>query len=199
MIALIDYGAGNVASVGDALEQLDHKFKITKNETEILNADKVIFPGVGEASFAVKQLHKLNLFGVLRLEKKPLLGICLGMQLMADFSSEGNVTCLGIFPGTAEIFDSSKTKVPHMGWNSIEFINVNGAKSKLFDGIQDGEKFYFAHSYYLPENRYSTSVADNGIKFSASMEKNNYYGVQFHPEKSAAAGLKLLKNFIELC
>lgn len=198
MIALIDYGAGNVASVADALEQLNQKFKITKNETEILNAEKVIFPGVGEASFAVKQLHKLNLFSVLRLEKKPLLGICLGMQLMADFSSEGNVTCLGIFPGTAEIFDNTKTKVPHMGWNNIEF-KLNGIKSKLFEGIQEGERFYFAHSYYLPENPYSTSISDNGIEFSASMEKNNFYGVQFHPEKSSDAGLKLLKNFIELC
>jgi imidazole glycerol-phosphate synthase subunit HisH len=200
MIALIDYGAGNVASVANALEQLNQKYKITRNETEILNAEKVIFPGVGEASFAVKQLHKLNLFGVLRLEKKPLLGICLGMQLMADFSSEGNVTCLGIFPGAARIFDSGKTKVPHMGWNDLEFKEATiRNKSRLFDGIENGEKFYFAHSYYLPENQYSTSITDNGIKFSASMEKENFYGVQFHPEKSADAGLKLLKNFIELC
>jgi glutamine amidotransferase len=200
MIALIDYGAGNVASVANALEQLNQKYKITKNETEILNADKVIFPGVGEASFAVKQLHKLNLFSVLRMEKKPLLGICLGLQLMADFSTEGNVTCLGIFPVTAKIFDNGKTKVPHMGWNDLEFKQTdNGNKSKLFEGIEDGERFYFAHSYYLPENQYSTSFSDNGIKFSASMEKDNFYGVQFHPEKSADAGLKLLKNFIDLC
>ncbi|HVO72975.1 MAG TPA: imidazole glycerol phosphate synthase subunit HisH, partial [Ignavibacteriaceae bacterium] len=186
--------------VANALEQLNEKYKITKNELEILNAEKVIFPGVGEASFAVRQLHKLNLFSALRLEKKPLLGICLGMQLMADFSSEGNVTCLGIFPGEAKIFDRSKTKVPHMGWNDLEFKVVpNRDKSKLFEGINNGAKFYFAHSYYLPENQYSTSTSDNGIKFSASMERENFYGVQFHPEKSADAGLKLLRNFIELC
>ena len=195
MIALIDYGAGNVASVANALTELKQEYKITKNEVEICKADKVIFPGVGEASFAIKQLHMLNLFTVLRIVKKPMLGICLGMQLMADFSKEGDVTCLGIFPGGAEKFDPAVTKVPHMGWNDISIKKG----SKLFEGIKDGEHFYFANSYYLPENDYTTSVTNNKISFSASLEKDNYYGVQFHPEKSSDAGLKLLRNFIELC
>ena len=194
MIALIDYGAGNVFSVANALKALNQEFKITMSETEIIAADKVIFPGVGEASFAVKQLNFLNLFSVLRMVKKPILGICLGMQLLADYSTEGDVTCLGLIPGSAKKFDSSKTKVPHMGWNDIQIKN----DSKLFTGITDGERFYFAHSYYLPENEFTTSTSDNNIKFASSIEKDNYYGVQFHPEKSAKAGAKLLKNFIEL-
>lgn len=194
MIALIDYGAGNVASVANALTKLKQEFKITNLENEICNSDKVIFPGVGEASFAIRQLHILNLFTVLRIVKKPMLGICLGMQLMADHSTEGNVACLGIFPGTAQKFDSSKTKVPHMGWNAINITK----ESKLFKDIKTGEHFYFAHSYYVPVIKFTTSVTNNNIDFSASLEKGNFYGVQFHPEKSGDAGLKLLKNFIEL-
>lgn len=195
MIALIDYGAGNVASVANALTELKQEFIVTNKEAEICNSDKVIFPGVGEASFAIRQLHILNLFTVLRIVKKPFLGICLGMQLMADQSTEGDVACLGIFPGTAQKFDTEKTKVPHMGWNDIKIIK----ESKLLSEIKSGEHFYFAHSYYLPVNEYSTSISNNNMDFSASLEKDNFYGVQFHPEKSGDAGLKILKNFIELC
>ncbi len=194
MIALIDYGSGNVASVANALTELEQEFKITSNEAEICRANKIIFPGVGEASYAIRQLHLLNLFTVLRIVKKPMLGICLGMQLMADFSKEGNVACLGIFPVTAEKFDEKKTKVPHMGWNDIQITK----ESKIFEGIKNGERFYFANSYYLPECPYTTSISNNEINFSASLEKDNFYGVQFHPEKSGDAGLKLLKNFIDL-
>jgi imidazole glycerol-phosphate synthase subunit HisH len=194
MISVIDYGAGNVASVSNALNELGQKFKITNSETEICRADKVIFPGVGEASFAIKKLHVLNLFTVLRIIKKPVLGVCLGLQLMADFSTEGDITCLGIFPGNVLRFDPSKVKVPHMGWNDVHFKK----ESKLFAGIKEGERFYFANSYYLPVNEYTTSFSNNNLDFSASVEKDNYYGVQFHPEKSSDAGLKLLQNFIEL-
>lgn len=195
MIALIDYGAGNVASVSNALAELNQEFKITSNEVEICKADKIIFPGVGEASFAMRQLHLLNLFSALRMVKKPILGICLGMQLMMDNSTEGNVACLGIFTGTVLKFDSTKTKVPHMGWNDIKKIS----ESKLFTGIKNGERFYFANSYYVPVNEFTTAITTNDIDFSASLEKGNFYGVQFHPEKSGDAGLKILKNFIELC
>ncbi len=194
MIALIDYGAGNVASVANALTEVNEKFKITNSETEICRSDKVIFPGVGEASFAIRQLHILNLFTVLRIVKKPMLGICLGMQLMADHSDEGNVSCLGLFPGTAKKFDEGKTKVPHMGWNDI-LINK---KSKLFKDIKNRERFYFANSFYLPENNFTTASSTHDVKFTAALEKNNFYGVQFHPEKSGDAGLQILKNFIEL-
>ena len=194
MIALIDYGAGNVASVANALTALNQKYIVSDNEMQICKADKIIFPGVGEASFAIRQLHMLNLFSVLRMIKKPILGICLGMQLMMDKSTEGDVTCLGIFPGTVLKFDPSKTKVPHMGWNDIRII----AESKLFKDIKNGERFYFANSYYVPVNEATTGITNNEIDFSASVEKGNYYGVQFHPEKSGEAGLKILKNFIEL-
>jgi glutamine amidotransferase len=195
MIALIDYGAGNVASVANALSELGHNFTITNKENEICMADKVIFPGVGEASFAIKQLHKLNLYSFLRIIKRPILGVCLGLQLMADFSTEGNITCLGIFPGNVLKFDPEKVKVPHMGWNDIHFKK----ESKLFAGIKEGERFYYANSYYLPVNEFTTSYSTNSIDFAASMEKDNYYGVQFHPEKSSDAGLRVLKNFVELC
>ncbi len=194
MIALIDYGAGNVASVANALTELNQEFIITSNETEICRAQKIIFPGVGEASYAIRQLHLLNLFTVLRIVKKPMLGICLGMQLMADFSKEGNVTCLGIFSVTAEKFDETKTKVPHMGWNDIEIVK----ESKLFNGIKSGERFYFANSYYLSVCPFTTSMSNNEINFSSSLEKDNFFGVQFHPEKSGDAGLKILKNFIDI-
>ncbi|MGE5401868.1 MAG: imidazole glycerol phosphate synthase subunit HisH [Ignavibacteriales bacterium] len=194
MIALIDYGAGNTASVANALNELGHEYLLTNKEIEICRADKVIFPGVGEASFAIKQLHRYNLINLLRIVKRPMLGICLGMQLMCEYSTEGNVACLGIIPGTVEKFDSSLVNVPHMGWNEV----IQKKESRLFRDIKDGEFFYFANSYYLPVNEFSTSTAHHGIDFTASLEKDNYYGIQFHPEKSGEAGLKLLNNFLEL-
>lgn len=195
MISIIDYGAGNVASVANALETLNEKFVITSNEVEICRADKIIFPGVGEASFAVKQLHKLNLFSMMRMIRKPLLGICLGMQLLCDSSKEGNVSCLGIFPTSGEKFDETKTKVPHMGWNKVK----QTKESKLFAGIDNESFFYFAHSFYVPINKFTIATAENEIDFCAAVENDNIYGVQFHPEKSGDAGLKLLENFITLC
>jgi imidazole glycerol-phosphate synthase subunit HisH len=194
MIAIIDYGAGNVASVANAVEKLGKEFVITNNEYAICKSEKIIFPGVGEASFAIKQLHLLNIFSFIRMIKKPMLGICLGMQLMCEFSEEGNTSCLGIFPGRNERFDDKLGKVPHMGWNEVKQIK----ESKLFEGIKDNEFFYFANSYYLPVTENTTSKANHGVDFSATLEKNNFYGVQFHPEKSGDAGLKLFKNFIEL-
>ena len=195
MIALIDYGAGNTASVSNVLNSLKTNYIITNNEKEIISADKVIFPGVGEASFALKRLHLLNLFSLLKMIKKPLLGICLGMQLLSDFSNEGNVSCLGIFPVTTEKFDPEKGKVPHMGWNQVAFKK----ESKLYEGIGNNQYFYFAHSYYVPLNEFSSSTSLHQIEFSASIEKDNFYGVQFHLEKSGEAGIELLKNFIEKC
>jgi len=194
MIAIIDYGAPAVEPVAKALSALKYDYIITNKEYDILKSERIIFPGVGDIAFAVKQFHKNNLFTMLRVCKKPILGIDVGMQLMSDHIKEGTIGGLGIFPGSIEKFDPEISKVPNIGLNSIE-IKI---KSNIFNGIESGEKFYFDHSYYLPINTYTTSVADNKTAFSASVETGNYYGVQFHPEKSGGAGLKLLKNFIAL-
>jgi glutamine amidotransferase len=195
MIAIIDYGAGNVASVANAVTRLGFSFIITSDIHELVKAEKIIFPGVGEASFAVNRLHDNNLFGFLREIKKPMLGICLGMQLMCDHSDEGNVNGLGIFPLSVVRFKSSETKVPHIGWNTVHYKPDN----KLFNDIKQDEFFYFANSYYAPVDQLTTSVTENRISFSASLEKENYFGVQFHPEKSSVSGLKVLSNFINYC
>lgn len=195
MIALIDYGAGNTASVANVLDELNCEYIITKYECEISKADKIIFPGVGEASSAIKNLHLTNLFTMLRVTKKPMLGICLGMQLLCDKSKEGNTACLGIFPTTTEKFDETKIKVPNMGWNQIKYVK----QSKLFYEIPEEEYFYFANSYYVPVNENTTSICNYDIDFCSSMEKDNFYGVQFHPEKSGKMGIQLIKNFVEKC
>lgn len=195
MIALIDYGAGNTASVANSLNDIGTEYIISKKESEIIRADKVIFPGVGAASFAVRKLCMLNIFNTLKIIKKPVLGICLGMQLFGNYSEEGDTECLGKFDFSTKKFDSSKERVPHMGWNQVEITK----QSKLFNGIRNREYFYFAHSYYVPLIEETTSITKHGISFSSSIEKNNIYGVQFHPEKSGKIGLQILKNFIELC
>src|ERR1035437_7842348 len=195
MIAIIDYGAGNVASVANAVTRLGSPFIITSDIDDLVKAEKIIFPGVGEASFAVNRLHDKGLINFLQEIKKPLLGICLGMQLMCDHSDEGNVDGLGIFPINVVRCNRSETKVPHIGWNTVHYNPGN----KLFDGIKQDEFFYFANSYYAPVDQSTIAVTENKIKFSSSLEKDNYFGVQFHPEKSSESGLKVLQNFIENC
>ena len=195
MIAIIDYGAGNVASVANAVKQVTGNFLVTKRELDICRADKIILPGVGEASFAMRQLSLVNISNLLRIIKKPLLGICLGAQLLCDKSEEGNVTCLGIFPLTVTQFKQEGIKIPHMGWNQVNIIK----QSRLFEGIADGENFYFANSYYIPDSEYTSGKTEYGITFASAIEKNNFYGVQFHPEKSGEAGARIIRNFIELC
>lgn len=195
MIAVIKYIDENIESLSKSLDELSIDYKITCSESEILKSDKVIFPGFGIASKVISKLHLTNLFSFLRMCKKPLLGIGLGMQLMAELSTEGGKTpCLGIFPLDVEKFNNENMKVPFIGLNEIEVIK----ESKLFKGIGQKERFYFSNSYYLPVNELTTSVAENEIRFSASMEKGNYYGVQFHPDKSGNAGLKVLTNFLDL-
>ncbi len=194
MIALIDYGAGNLKSVANALDDLKTKYIITNKSDEINAAEKIIFPGVGEAASAMNKLKEKNIVESIISTQKPLLGICLGMQLLATFSEERNTKCLNIVTTTVKKFDSSKVKVPHMGWNKINYYNQN----KLFKNIESGEHFYFANSFYVPITEYTIATTDYGINFSAAINKNNFYGVQFHPEKSGKAGLKVLKNFIEL-
>ena len=196
MIALVDYGNEKIESIAGALSSLNVNFKITQSESEIISSEKVIFPGYGEASDAIKKLHLTNLYSVLRLCKKPMLGVCLGMQLMADISTEGGkIPCLGIFPVVAEKFSGEKMKVPFSCWSEVEILE----DSKLFTGLNKKENFYFGNSYYLPVNEFTTSVSENVVKFSATVEKDNYYAVQFYPEKSGDAGQKVLQNFIELC
>ncbi|MBI3123267.1 MAG: imidazole glycerol phosphate synthase subunit HisH [Ignavibacteriales bacterium] len=195
MIAVVDYGAGNVQSVLNALDDLKVQYIVSNKEPEIYHADKIIFPGVGEASFAMRKLHLNSLVTMLRVTKKPLLGICLGMQLLSEKSNEGNTCCLGVVPGTCVKFDETKVKVPHMGWNEVK-IDMN---SILFDEIEDGAHFYFANSYYLPVCDYTIASSFYDVTFAAAVQRNNYYGVQFHPEKSGEAGIKLLTNFIEKC
>lgn len=195
MIAIIDYGAGNTKSVSNALAGLNIEHVVTNDPLRIKKADKIIFPGVGEAAFAMNKLIKLDLVDIIKGYRKPLLGICLGMQLMFEKSEEGNVDGLSIFPGTVRKFDTSKYKIPHMGWNNISIIQ----EESLFNGIEQGTYFYFAHSFYAPVTGAATSISSYGIDFCSSVKLNNFYGVQFHPEKSAHKGLKLLTNFVELC
>ncbi len=195
MIAVIDYGAGNTRSVGNALRELNADYIITKSEAEILKADKIIIPGVGEASFALRRLAMMNLSNVIKMLKKPALGICLGLQILCEYSEEGNTTGLGCIEGKAKAFNSEKVRVPHMGWNSVSVVK----ESLLFSGIPDGSYFYFAHTYYLPITEQTIANCNYGVNFSAAANLKNFYGVQFHPEKSGELGLTLLKNFIELC
>ncbi len=194
MIIIIEYGDKNTQLVAGALKKITSDFKISDNESDIAKADRIILPGEGDASDAIRRLHVMNLFTVLRIVKKPVLGIGLGMQLMANFSRDGNVSCLGIFPGSAEEF-----KMPDSILTNKQQANISVVKpSRLLKGIGESDRFYFKHNFYLPENKFTTSVSFNGINFSSSMEKDNCYGVQFHPENSGESGLKVLKNFIEL-
>lgn len=195
MIALIDYGAGNLKSVANALEDFNTEFIITNNSDEINSAEKIIFPGVGEAASAMEKLKQKNIVDAIKNTAKPLLGICLGMQLLATFSEERNTKCLDIVNACVKQFDSEKVKVPHMGWNKVEYKNTD----KLFTGIHSGENFYFANSFYVTITEYTIASTEYDIMFSAAINKNNFYGVQFHPEKSGKAGLQVLRNFVELC
>jgi len=194
MLTIIDYNLGSVDKVTDAYTELGIKFKIAKNENDIIGSEKIVLSGTEEALSVIKKLHLLNLFTVLRIVKKPVLGIGLGMQLLSEFSREGDVACLGKFSGTVEKFDSTISKVPFSGNNKIR-IDKN---SILFKDIDDTAEFRFRNSFYLPINDYTTAYAINGVNFSAAIERDNFYGVQFHPEESGKGGLTLLRNFAEL-
>ncbi|MFZ2323324.1 MAG: imidazole glycerol phosphate synthase subunit HisH [Ignavibacteriaceae bacterium] len=195
MIALVNYGAGNTASVSNILKELNANFVLTNDKQKIESADKIILPGVGEASSAMERLSGLNLIDVLKSVKQPFLGICLGMQLLCESTEEGNAKCMNIIPVVVKKFVLENLKVPHMGWNGIK----TDKDEKLLTGISDGEYFYFAHSFFVPQNELATSVCEYGITFSSSVRYKNFYGVQFHPEKSAKQGTQIIKNFLELC
>ena len=193
-IVIIEYNAGNTQSVINALNRLGIE-PILSNDYEVISkAQKVIFPGVGEASSTMKHLRSLNLDKVITELKQPVLGICLGMQLMCRSSEENNTDCLGIFDLDVKKFKpENNEQVPHMGWNTLR--NV---KSPLFSKSLEGEHMYFVHSYYVPQNNYSIADTNYITTFSAAVQKLNFYAVQFHPEKSSGYGSSVLRNFIEL-
>lgn len=192
MIAIVKYNAGNIRSVKNALDRLDVQSIITDNAQELASAEKVIFPGVGEASTAMAYLKKRGLDKVLKSLTQPFLGICLGMQLMCKHSEENDTNCLGIFEEKVTLFPREEI-VPHMGWN--EFISCS---SPLFEGISTLENMYFVHSYFAETGAHTIATTDYIKPFSAALQKDNFYGVQFHPEKSAKVGEQLLKNFLAL-
>lgn len=192
MIAIIDYGAGNVKSVENAVRKLGFETIITSDSEEIRIAEKVIFPGVGEASTAMNYLKQRNLDTLIPTLKQPFLGICLGQQLLCDFSEEGNTKCLGIFNLKVKEFPAIDI-VPHMGWNNLQQI-----KGELLEGISFDDNFYFVHSYYCELGENTTSECDYILPFSATLQKDNFYGTQFHPEKSGDVGSTILENFLKL-
>ena len=170
---------------------------VSDNRNELHKADKLIFPGVGEARSAMDVLAHTGLTEWLKEVTVPFLGICLGMQLLFEHTTERATDCLGIISGTNTRFTSEKTelKVPHMGWNQVQHQGDN----PMFSGIMSGENFYFVHSYYAPLTPSTVGRTEYGVQFTSALQQNNYYGVQFHPEKSGKSGLRLLKNFIDLC
>jgi len=194
MIALVDYGDACIHEVKASLEKITKDFIVSKNEVDVCRSDKIIFAGCGNAASAMKKIHLLNLFSVLRIVKKPMLGIGLGMQLMMESSDEGNFSCLGFFSGKAVKFDNSVPDNTYKGLYKVNFCKP----CILFNGIDDHTEFYFNNSYYIPLNEQATSSSGKEQMFSASIESGNSFAVQFHPEKSGDAGLKLLKNFIEM-
>ena len=191
-IVIIDYDAGNIQSVKYAFERLGISPLVSNKEEEIRQADKVIFPGVGEASWAMNSLKKNGLNELIPQLKQPVLGICLGMQLMCENSEEGQTESLGIFPVQVKRF-TNEQKVPHMGWNQL-----SNLKGDLFKGISEKEYAYFVHSFYVPQTEKTIASCDYILNFSAALQKDNFYACQFHPEKSGDLGERIIENFISL-
>jgi glutamine amidotransferase len=192
MIAILRYNAGNIRSVINAVTRLGYECKITNDSEELINAGKVIIPGVGEAASAMQWLHENELDKLITSLKQPVLGICLGLQLMCRFSEEGDTECLGIFDSDVKRFPPLD-KVPHMGWNNFQSVGGD-----IFKGISANENVYYVHSYYAELSMFTTAVCNYILPFSAAMRKDNFFATQFHPEKSAENGAKILKNFLEL-
>ena len=207
MIGIVDYNAGNITSIERALENLEIKYIRSKNPADFSECDKLIFPGVGDAAYAMKQLEETGLGKFLQewaKENKPLLGICLGSQIIFDYSEEGDTKCLGLIPGNivhmeklmANVPDSKNYKIPHMGYNNVTMVNGG---CKLFNTLDNDTDFYFVHSYVIQPHDSSVirGIADYGIKVPACIQKGNIFAFQFHPEKSGKHGLELLRNFCE--
>ncbi len=193
-LTIIDYNAGNTQSVIFALNRLGIDPILTDDFEAIQKADKVIFPGVGEASTTMAFLRKKGLDKLIPSLQQPVLGVCLGMQLMCAHSEENDTTCMGIFDEKVKLFQpASGEKVPHMGWN-----NITNLKSGIFDQSLENERVYFVHSYYVEQSSHTAAVADYCQPFSAALQKDNFYATQFHPEKSGKVGAKVIENFINI-
>lgn len=191
-VAIIKYNAGNIRSMAFALERLNIDYSITDDPEEIKKSDRVIFPGVGEASTTMKYLQAYKLDLLIKDLQQPVLGVCLGMQLLCSYSEENSTSCLGIFDEEVKKFDSRNgEKVPHMGWNSL------AAKDSWLNPLQDAY-VYFVHSYYVPVNAFTSAVTNYIHPFSAALQKNNFYAVQFHPEKSSQEGERVLQSFLRM-
>lgn len=192
-LKIVKYNAGNIQSVLFALERIGVQAEVTDDIEKLQSADKIIFPGVGEASTAMVYLKARKLDKVITDLKQPVLGVCLGMQLMCDYSDENDTECLGIFEEKVVRFDSagSNLKIPQIGWN-----NIYNLRSPLMENVDENSYCYFVHSYYASVGQYTIATAHYTKPFSAALNKNNFYGVQFHAEKSADAGEQILKNFI---
>ncbi|MBR3793125.1 MAG: imidazole glycerol phosphate synthase subunit HisH [Alistipes sp.] len=194
MIAIVDYKMGNLRSVENALKRLGAEFCVTSEEEVIRAADRVLLPGVGNAAEAMENLRKANLVEVIRSLRRPVLGICVGMQVMCRHSEEGDVECLNIFDARVRRFTPSvELKVPHMGWNRI-----GNLESKLFRGLDGGSYVYFVHSYYPELCPDTIATSQHGVMFSAALKYENFYGTQFHPEKSGDVGERIIENFLKL-
>jgi glutamine amidotransferase len=201
-LAIIKYNAGNIQSVLNALDRLGVQAEVTDDPVKITSADKVIFPGVGEASSAMKSLKKGNLDSVIKDLKQPVLGICVGMQLLCLHSEENDTDCLGIVPVQVKRFSFSshpspyspeKLKVPQIGWN-----NIYSLRTTLFKDIVPDSYIYNVHSYYAEDSEFTIAKCNYGIEYAAAINKDNFYGVQFHTEKSAEVGDRIIKNFLDL-
>ena len=194
-VVIIKYNAGNVRSVSFALERLGIVPVISDDIELIRSADKVIFPGVGEASSAMQYLKERKLDQLITSLKQPVLGICLGMQLMCSYSEEGETSCLGIFDQKVLKFisNSNELKVPQMGWN-----NIHELKGPLFKSVKENDYMYFVHGYYVEKGEHTIATTDYLLSYSSALQKNNFYAVQFHPEKSAEAGQQVITNFLKL-
>lgn len=195
-LAIVKYNAGNIQSVLFALERLGVQAKVTDDFAELQQADKVIFPGVGEARSAMNSLQEKGLNTVIKNLKQPVLGICVGMQLLFEHSEESDTECLGIVPAKVKLFrpkEASNTKVPQIGWN-----NIYNLKTSLFKDVPENSYVYYVHSYYAEMNPYCIATSDYSVEYCGAVQKDNFYGVQFHAEKSAKVGEQILKNFLDL-